>query len=158
MRTTSCNQCWYSPFTGGQHQFTSRTQPVWVGYQLCPTLMYHHVHDVGTMIGENGPLVTDEPVGWSSKLQEGYPTFRGIYRIHLKLIKKNRMISTCNRLELETLRSWAIMSKNPPWTLFGDYAKFWDHHDVGTLKSYVPSRCATLLIDPCKGLIFLNLM
>ena len=28
MRATGCNQCWYSPFIGGPHQY------VWVGYKM----------------------------------------------------------------------------------------------------------------------------
>ena len=31
---------------------------------------------------------------------------RGIYRIHLKWMKANRKMSTCNRLDLESLGSW----------------------------------------------------
>ena len=32
--------------------------------------------------------------------------FRGIYKIYLKWIKQNRKMSTCNRLDLESLGSW----------------------------------------------------
>ena len=35
-----------------------------------------------------------------------------IYEIHLKLIKRNRKITACNQLDLETLRIWLIMPKN----------------------------------------------
>jgi hypothetical protein len=49
---------------------------------------------------ENQPLVTDEPV----EVQDfrKFPDhFIGIYRIFLKLMKKTRKMSTCNRLDLE---------------------------------------------------------
>ena len=40
------------------------------------------------------------------KTSEALPIiFRGICRIYLKLMKKNRKMSTCNRLDLETLGS-----------------------------------------------------
>ena len=40
--------------------------------------------------------------------------FRGMYRIHPNLIKENRKMSTCNRLDLQTLESQLIMPKNLP--------------------------------------------
>ena len=36
--------------------------------------------------------------------------FRGIYRIYLSLVKKNQKITTCNRLDLETLGSFFSLS------------------------------------------------
>ena len=70
------------------------------------------VHDfiqnfLKAMNAENRPLVTDEPVEF-----EKYPVevqdfreithhLRGIYRIFL--VKNNGKITTCNRLDLETL-------------------------------------------------------
>ena len=39
---------------------------------------------------------------------------REIYGICLQLIKKNRKITTCNPLDLETVGSWPIMPKNLP--------------------------------------------
>jgi hypothetical protein len=56
------------------------------------------------MNGENQLLITDESV----KIQDfGKITspFRGFCRIFLKLSKKNRKMSTCNWLDLETLGS-----------------------------------------------------
>ena len=41
----------------------------------------------------------------------------GIYRIHFKLITKNRKMSTCNRLILETLRILTNYAQKPPRTL-----------------------------------------
>ena len=40
--------------------------------------------------------------------------FIGIYRIYLNLIKKNQRMSTCNRLDLQTLGSQPFMPKNVP--------------------------------------------
>ena len=39
---------------------------------------------------------------------------RGIYKIYPNLIKENRRMSTCNRLDLQTLGSQPIMPKNLP--------------------------------------------
>ena len=39
---------------------------------------------------------------------------RGIYRIYLNLVKENRRMSTCNRLDLQTLGSQPVMPKNLP--------------------------------------------
>ena len=65
------------------------------------------------MIGENRQLVTDEPVEVQDcRKITGH--FRGIYRIYPNLIKENPRISTCNRLDLQTLGSQPIMSKNLP--------------------------------------------
>ena len=63
------------------------------------------------MDGENRPLVTYEPVEFAEKPVEirDFRKFtdwsRGIYRIYLKLIKKNQEMSTCNQLDLGTLES-----------------------------------------------------
>ena len=53
--------------------------------------------------------------GWSSRLQENFWSFRGIYRMYPDSIKKNQSMSTCNQLDLETLGYGPIMPK----TLFG---------------------------------------
>ena len=58
--------------------------------------IYIYISGSHAMNGENGPLVTDEPVefeksltGWiSSRLQENYPSFRGICGICLELLKR----------------------------------------------------------------------
>jgi hypothetical protein len=39
--------------------------------------------------------------------------------MYLKIMKRNRKVSTCNRLDLETLGSCPIMPKNSSWTLAG---------------------------------------
>ena len=65
------------------------------------------------MIRKNQHLVTDEPV----EVQDCMKTtdhFRGIYRIYPNLVKENRRMSTCNRLDLQTLGSQPIMPKNLP--------------------------------------------
>jgi hypothetical protein len=47
----------------------------------------------------------------------GLPIIWGIYtRIYLKWRKKNKKMSTCNRLDLESLGSWPTMPKNFPGT------------------------------------------
>ena len=73
------------------------------------------------MIWENRQLVTNEPVEF-----EKYPVefqdcrkiidhFREIYRIYPNLIKENWRMSTCNRLDLQTLGSRpVIVPKNLP--------------------------------------------
>ena len=72
------------------------------------------------MIGENRQLVTNEPVGFEKSPVEVQDyrkitnRFRGIYGIYLNVIKENRRMSTCNRLDLQTLRSQPIMPKNLP--------------------------------------------
>ena len=72
------------------------------------------------MNGKNRPLVTDELVKFEKEPVEVQDFckitdhLRGIYGVHLKLIKKNRKITTCNWLDLETLGSQSIMQKNLP--------------------------------------------
>ena len=72
------------------------------------------------MIGENRRLVTDEPVEFEKQPVEAQDYrkiddhFRGSYRIYPNLIKENRRMSTCNRLDLQTLGFQPIMSKNLP--------------------------------------------
>jgi hypothetical protein len=63
------------------------------------------------MIGENRQLVTNEPVEVED-CRKITDHFRGIYRIYFNLIKENRRMSTCNRLDLQTLGSQPIMPKN----------------------------------------------
>jgi hypothetical protein len=63
------------------------------------------------MIGENRQLVTDEPVEVQD-CRKITDRFRGIHRIYLNLEKENRRMSTCNRLDLQTLGSRPIMLKN----------------------------------------------
>ena len=65
------------------------------------------------MMGENRELVTNELL----EVQDYWKItdhFRGIYRIYPNIIKENRRISTCNRLDLQTLGSQLIMLKNLP--------------------------------------------
>ena len=72
------------------------------------------------MNGKNRPLVTDELVKFEKEPVEVQDFckmtdhLRGIYGVHLKLIKKNGKITTCNWLDLETLGSQSIMQKNLP--------------------------------------------
>ena len=42
--------------------------------------------------------------------------YRGVYGVHLKIIKKNWKITTCDRLDLATLGIWPIVPKNLPDT------------------------------------------
>ena len=68
---------------------------------------------VVVMTGENRQLVTNEPV----EVQDCRiitDHFRGICRIYLNLIKENQRMSTCNRLDLQTLGSQSVMPKNLP--------------------------------------------
>ena len=74
------------------------------------------------MIGKNWQLVTNEPVEFEKQPVEVQDCrnithlFRGFYRrIYPNLIKENRRMSTCNRLDLQTLGSQPIiMPKNLP--------------------------------------------
>jgi hypothetical protein len=71
----------------------------------------------------NWPVVTDEPVEFEKHLVDIQDLknftnrLRGTYGTDLKLIEKNRKISMCNWLDLETLGSWPIMPKTLSWTL-----------------------------------------
>ena len=85
------------------------------------------------MIGENRQLVTDEPVEFEKEpvgVEDGRKItdhFRGIYRIYPDLIKENRKMSTCYRLDLQTLGSRVqpvIMPKNLPDHCFGPLPLF----------------------------------
>ena len=70
------------------------------------------------MIGEN--RVTDELIEFEKLTVEVQDCkkitnhFRRNDRIYPNLIKKNRRMSTCNRLDLQTLGSQPIMPKNLP--------------------------------------------
>ena len=68
---------------------------------------------LGTMIGENWQLVTNEPVEVQD-CRKITNHFRRIYGIYPNLIKENRRMSTCNWLDLQTLGSQPIMPKNLP--------------------------------------------
>ena len=74
------------------------------------------------MIRESRQLVTDEPVEVEKSQVEVQDFrritdhFRGIYGICLNLLQKNRRMSPCNRLDLQTLGSELIMPKNLPIT------------------------------------------
>ena len=65
------------------------------------------------MIGENGQLVTNEPVEVQdcTKITDH---LRGIYRVYSNLIKENRRMLTHYQLDLQTLGSQPIMPKNLP--------------------------------------------
>jgi hypothetical protein len=91
---------------------------IWLRYRSHMTSHYTWgslttLHDFGAMIGKNRRLVTDEPVE-VQECRRITDHFRGSYRIYPKLIKENRRMSTCNRLDLETLGSQPIGSKNLP--------------------------------------------
>jgi hypothetical protein len=66
-----------------------------------------------SMIGENWQKVTNEPVEVQD-CTKFTSCFRGIHRIYPNSIKKNRKMSTCKQLDLQTLGSQLIMPKNLP--------------------------------------------
>ena len=66
-----------------------------------------------TMIMENWQLVVDKPVEVQD-CKKFTDHFKGIYRIYPNLIKENRKMSTCHRLDLQILRSQLVMPKNLP--------------------------------------------
>ena len=65
------------------------------------------------MIEENQQLITNDPVEVQDcrKLTDH---FRGIYRIYLTLMKENRRMSTCHRLDLQTLDLNRLCPKHSP--------------------------------------------
>ena len=72
------------------------------------------------MIGENRQLVADEPVEFVKQRVEVQNCrkitnhSKGIYRTYPNLIKENRRMSTCYRLDLQTLGSQPVMPNNLP--------------------------------------------
>ena len=72
------------------------------------------------MIGKNRQLVTDEPVELEKSPVEVQDCkkitnhFRGIHRIYPDLMKDNRRMLTCKRLDLQALGSQLVMPKNLP--------------------------------------------
>ena len=70
------------------------------------------------------PTISYRWTGWSSRLQKNTRHFRTLCEIYLKSIKKNRRISTCNRLDLQTLGSQPIMPKNSPITGSSQFSLF----------------------------------
>ena len=131
------------------------------------------LHLRAPMIGENQPLVIDEPVEfekWPVKVQDFMKTthrFRGICKIYLKLIKKNRDITTCNRLDLETLGSWPVVCKNLLQTLEGSLFQqnifspwIWSHvmltfvtAHLYTIRIPHPSTCEVEIGSSLQNLI-----
>ena len=84
--------------------------------------------------GENWQLVTDVPVEFKKWPVEVWDfrritdQFRGIYRIYLKWIKQNWKISTCNRLDLDSLGSWTDHVQKLPrhwYAIFGCKCVCW---------------------------------
>ena len=71
------------------------------------------VNEVRPMIRENRQLVTYEPVEVQDCMKIT-DHLKKIYRIYPNSIKENRGISTCNRLDLETLGYRLVMPKNLP--------------------------------------------
>ena len=72
------------------------------------------------MTGENWQIVTNEPVEFEKQpvevqdIRKITDHSRGIYKIYSNMIKETRRISTCNRLDLQTLGSQPVMPKNLP--------------------------------------------
>ena len=94
--------------------------------QYIPDLSYRIIsalksRGLASMIGENRQLVTKEQVELEKQPVEVQDCrkitdhSRGIYSIHPTFIKENRRMSTCNRLDLQTLGSQLVlMLKNLP--------------------------------------------
>ena len=70
------------------------------------------------MVGENRQLVTNEPVEFEKEpveVQDCRKTTdhsKEVYRIYPNLIKENRRMSTCNRLDFQTLGSQPVIPQN----------------------------------------------
>ena len=79
---------------------------------------YSWTTNLTSTIGEKRQLISNEPVEFEKLLVEVGDCrkitdhFRGIYRIYPNLIKEDWRMSTCNRLDLQTLGSQPIMPKN----------------------------------------------
>ena len=100
----------------------------YVGFMLVRFPMLSNFYGLGlhnksrvalaSMIGENQQLVPNEPVEfeeWQVEIQDCRKItdhFRGIYRMYFNLIKENRRMSICNRLDLQTLESQHVLPKN----------------------------------------------
>ena len=86
------------------------------------------------LAGENRQLVTNEPVEVQDYCRKNTDNCRGIYGIYPSFIKENRRMSTCNRLDLQTLGSQPVMPKLlpdrwfTPWTMKLDHGR-WPIYD-----------------------------
>ena len=91
----------------------------WILHYWEPIYICYGVWQYTSMNGENPQLVSYEPVEFEKPVvvqdfTKFTEQFRGVYRWYLKLIKKNRKMSTCNRLDLGTLGCRPVMPKNLP--------------------------------------------
>ena len=77
---------------------------------------YIALPQINPMIRENRQLVEDGPVE-VQECRKITDHFRGIYGICPNLIKGNRRMSTCNRLDLQTLGSQPIYAQKSPQSL-----------------------------------------
>jgi hypothetical protein len=68
------------------------------------------------MIGEDRQLVADDRLKFRTA-EKLLIILRGIYRIYPNLTKENRRMSTCNRLNLQTLGSQPVYAQKPPLSL-----------------------------------------
>ena len=90
------------------------------GHQPSDIIESSHMHEPTS--GKNRRLVTDEPIEFEKLVFEVGDFnsitnhFKGICKIYLKWIKKNLKMSTCNRLNLESVGSWPTLPKNLPGT------------------------------------------
>ena len=71
--------------------------------------------------------------GWSSRLLEINDHFKRIYTIYPILTKENQRMSTCNRLELQTLESQPIMPKNLTSPITGPNKQKDESHEHGEM-------------------------
>ena len=89
-----------------------------------------------SMIRENRQLVTDESVEFEKQpvavqdCRENTDHFRGICRIYPNLVKENRRMSTCKRLDLQTLGSQPVMQKNCSDHCSTYHTTHWPREDV----------------------------
>ena len=97
-----------------------------------------------------------EIIGWSSsRLRRITDHFRGISRIYPNLIKENRRMSTCNRLDLHTLGSQPTgyyAQKSLPvtdvkWPLLFLWLSFCDCHELEVSLTVCPRHYFIIL---CK--------
>ena len=89
--------------------YLTKTYSKFSGINPCRCTRITGVQPPRAMNGENRPLLADEPVEYEKQPNEvqDFKNFadhcRRIYEIYLKLIKIYQNITTCNRLDLETL-------------------------------------------------------
>ena len=104
---------------------------------------------VTPMIGENRQLVTNEPVEVQD-CRKITDRFRGIYRIYPNFVRENQRMSTCNRLDLQTLGSQLILPRNLPdhWVTLHCVPRLLTPGEIGMHDLYKPHTSLWSFVRP----------